>query len=393
MTSHEHDQNKDILVNELLSIGRPGMVEFIRDITVGGFFEASCKGHDRNTGGTVNHSLWTLKIARQIAENLTNPTALELKDSITVVCLLHDLCDMRHFQKVNNPDRRHGSYSTRIMASYGELFTKEELSAVNCHMHDSLIKGGPKSSLSSLEHGTLLHAILRSADHKSIEFANNIPFTTEPSDPIAPRCVQIPCSLYFDKVENKLWLDDVGINSLKRTDGTSMLVDDLATLHGTISLFAWMRNHPLEADITVVKNDDNRLAILTTTYLSGFGMPTVSMSDHRCFGYLDITFYVSNYPDFRSSYIIAQVLNGKWGAAAYKVSIKQKPMIIIFPQVDYIYSTEHEAIDAIRHGRKQFRRQIDNPMFYRRYSYSEMMATKELECVKEKGEGSVYKNK
>lgn len=375
MTKQEQNQNKEILIGELLSIGRHGMEEFIQDITAGGFFEANCNGHDRNSGGTVNHSLWTLKIARQIAENLKNPVVVGLKDSITVVCLLHDLCNMRRFQKVNNPERRHGAYSKRIMDSYGNLFIKEELSAVNCHMHDSLVKYGPKSSLSSSDPGTLLHAILRTADHKSIEYANGIPFPTKPADPIVPRCTQAPCSLYFDKTDHRLWLDGVGMMSFKRADGSSVPVDEMESIPGTISFRVWMRNNPMEADLTLVKDDADRIAILATTYISGFGMPTVSMSDHRCFGYRDVTFYLSNYPDYRSSYIIAQDSNGKWGATAYKVSFKQKPMIRIFPQVDYIYATEHDTIDAIRHGGKHFRRQIDNPIFYRRYSYSEMNAT------------------
>ena len=380
MTSQELNQNKKILISELLSLGRPGMDEFIRDITAGGYFEAKCSGHDRDTGGTVNHCLWTLRIARQIAEGLKkNPVAETLKDSITVVCLLHDLCDMRHFHKVTNPDRRHGVYSRRIMASYGGLFTKEELSAVNSHMHDSLIKDGPDSSLSSHDPGTLLHAILRKADHKSIEYSNGIPFTARPSIPVDPECIQTPCSLYFDRVEHRLWLDEVGMNSFKRSDGSTVRAVDMACVPGTICLYAWMRSAPLEADLTLLKDDEGRLAILSTAYLSGFGMPTVSKSDRRCFGYRDITVYVSNYPDYRSSYIIAQGLDGMWGAAAYKVSLNQKPMVRIFPQADYVYATERDAIDAIRHGRKKYRRQLDNPIFYRRYSYSKMNEAIELQ--------------
>ena len=375
MTTQELNQNKEILISELISVGRPGIDEFIRDITAGGFFETNCSGHDRDSGGTVNHSLWTLKIARQIAEDLKdNPTARKLKDSITVVCLLHDLCDMRNYQKVKNPDRRHGAYSRRIMASYDGLFTKEELSAVNSHMHDSLMKDGPDSNLDANDPGTLLHAILRRADHKSIEYANGIPFTTEPSVPIEPSCVQLPCSLYFDNVEHWLWLDGVGMESFRRSDGSAVMVGDMTSIPGTICFYAWMRRAPLEADLTLVKDDEDRIAILATSYLSGFGMPTVSKSDRQCFGYRDVTVYISKYPDYRSSYVIAQGLDGKWGAAAYKVSLNEKPMVRIFPQADYVYSTEREAIDAIRHGRKNYRRQIDNPLFYRRYSYSEMNA-------------------
>ena len=373
MTRQEVDQNKVILIQELLSIGRSGMEEFIRDIESGGFFEARCSGHDRETGGTVNHCLWALKIARQIVEDLgPNPVAEGLKDSITVVCLLHDLCDMRNYQKVKNPDRRHGTYSRRIMSYYAPLFTNEELSAVNSHMYDSLVKGGPVSDLRSKDPGTLLHAILRKADHKSIEYANGIPFTTRPSVPIVPECNLYPCPLLLDRVEHRLWLDGVGMNSFRRADGSTVRVDDMARVTGTICFYAWMRSAPLEADLTLVKDDNNHLAILSTSYLSGFGMPTVSKSDRACFGYRDVTVYISIYPDFRSSYVIAQRLDGKWGARAYKVSLNQKPLVRIFSQADFIYDSEREAIAAIRHGRKQYRRQLDNPLFYRRYCYSEL---------------------
>lgn len=375
MTRQELDQNKKILTQELRAIGRNGMEEFIQDIDAGGYFEARCSGHDRESGGTVNHCLWTLRIARQIVEDLGhNPVAEGLRDSITVVCLLHDLCDMRNYQKVKNPDRRHGAYSRRIMSFYAPLFSNEELTAVNSHMHDSLMQGGPNSDLKSNDPGTLLHAILRKADHKSIEYANGIPFTARPSVPIDPRCNHSPCSLLLDRVEHRLWLDDVGMSAFKLADGSTVRSDDMAHVPGTVCLYVWIRSAPLEADLTLVKDDNDHLAILSTSYLSGFGMPTVSKSDRACFGYRDVAVYISVYPDYRSSYVIAQRLDGKWGARAYKVSLKQKPLVRIFSQADFIYDTEREAIAAIRHGRKHFRRQVDNPLFYRRYCYSELSA-------------------
>lgn len=55
MTKQELDQNKKILTQELLAIGRSGMEEFIHDIEAGGYFEARCSGHDREPGLSLIH--------------------------------------------------------------------------------------------------------------------------------------------------------------------------------------------------------------------------------------------------------------------------------------------------------------------------------------------------
>jgi len=289
MTKQEIQTNKTIIIDELLAIGREGMADFIKDIEEGGFFDASCNRHDTFQGGTANHSLWALRIARQTAERIkeSNPIVSELKDSITIVCLLHDLCDMRYFTKVENIERRHGAYSRRIMESYPGLFTHNELSAVNSHMHGSLYKEGPRSTLVSTDPEVLLHAIVHKSDHKSIEYANDIPYTATPTEPYSPQQI----------IDNYLSLEK-------------------------------------EAGIE----------------------------------YCDFTLYLSNYPDYRSSYIIGQRIDGKWGAKAYKLFLGQDPLVKIYPQAEYIYDTEKKAIESIRHGRKQYRRLLDNPIFYRRYT-------------------------
>lgn len=84
---------KETIIKELLATRRPGIDHLADEMEAGGFFEAPCSGghHLSEPGGLAIHSINVLRCARQLNEAWGN---LADKDSLTIVCLLHDLGKM-----------------------------------------------------------------------------------------------------------------------------------------------------------------------------------------------------------------------------------------------------------------------------------------------------------
>jgi len=89
----------------LLKTKREGMEDLLAYLKEEGFYEAPCSGsyHLAKEGGLLEHSLNVLHIAEKIsvvlygAKNLTN----EMKDSIAICALLHDIGKIGQFGKPN----------------------------------------------------------------------------------------------------------------------------------------------------------------------------------------------------------------------------------------------------------------------------------------------------
>lgn len=89
----------------LLKTKREGMEDLLAYLKEEGFYEAPCSGsyHLAKEGGLLEHSLNVLHIAEKIsaalygAKNLTN----EMKNSIAICALLHDIGKIGQFGKPN----------------------------------------------------------------------------------------------------------------------------------------------------------------------------------------------------------------------------------------------------------------------------------------------------
>ncbi len=137
-------KERGIFISELRSTGRPDIEILIRCLEENHFFQARSHSHDNWPGGTVHHSLLTLKIARNMRakDSAKHPNVIQRvpDDSLTLCCLLHDVCNMRG--KADLAARKHGYRSRRILETSGFKFSDEEIAAVRFHM------GRPKHELS-----------------------------------------------------------------------------------------------------------------------------------------------------------------------------------------------------------------------------------------------------
>ena len=87
--------NINFFEQELLTIKRTGAEKLIEELRKTDFYLCHCSGHDRQRGGTLNHSLLALYVARKAFQK--NPARYPgvSDESLVIACLLHDLGDIR----------------------------------------------------------------------------------------------------------------------------------------------------------------------------------------------------------------------------------------------------------------------------------------------------------
>lgn len=94
--------------NALLKTKREGMEDLLAYMEECGFFTAPCSGsfHLAKENGLLEHSLNVFHNAEKISAALIGAKKLkkDMKDSITIVALLHDLGKMGQFEKPNYVD-------------------------------------------------------------------------------------------------------------------------------------------------------------------------------------------------------------------------------------------------------------------------------------------------
>lgn len=354
---------RDLYIKELQSTGRAGWESVISYLDDHCFFDkAHCCGHDSNPGGTANHCLWTLKFARETRNEIMKkrPGFVVPEDSLVFICLLHDICDC-------NPQRwGHGSLSRSIMEQEieGIRFTLDELNAVAAHMHNSLAKGAAASCSTSENVGEVLHYILSNSDHRAIEYAGGIPFGEEPRPVFSNLDLNDdePVVVHFDSREHRYWWNTgEGFIDWKDTvDLTNMSVCQVKR-----KAHLYIRNFPLEADFSVLQNEAGHMGLFVVRRFSGMGMPTLMASGKAGFDFTEFHVYVSKYPKYRSSYIVARRTNGKWGIISAKDQFgkNQDYPIGITRQTDYLYDDPDSAINAMK-GYKDYPIRIRHTGFF-----------------------------
>ena len=184
------EENRAEIIKRLKATNRPGMTELIEAMDQGGFFESPCSGgyHLCEKGGLAEHTLNVCDFAHKVAEALLTPDKLddEMRESITVAALLHDLGKMGDYDKCGyvpnllksgkpsatkpfkvNKDLLavpHSVRSVKIATKFISLTEDEEFAIL---MHDGLY-GDMKYSIQG--HETLLFFILHTADFYSARF-------------------------------------------------------------------------------------------------------------------------------------------------------------------------------------------------------------------------------
>lgn len=112
----------------LLATGRPGAAELVDFLITNHFFGSCCRRHHHWQGGTAQHSIEALLYAE--AHNRWGAAP----ESMTIVCLLHDLCNLPTWHDFCHG--AHGYRSARLATDIaGFPLTQEEYDAICHHMH------------------------------------------------------------------------------------------------------------------------------------------------------------------------------------------------------------------------------------------------------------------
>lgn len=339
--------NRDLYIKEFKATGWPGVEHIISYLDSHHFFEARCNGHDHERGGTANHSLWTLKFAREIRKAMLkeHPEKDIPDDELIFTCLLHDVCDC------NPKPGIHGRRSREILEKRikGFSFSNDVLDAVNCHMHKKLYGNSYMSSRNSNIKRELLHYIIVNSDHRAIEYAGGIPFGTEPK--VQPyygfEKDDLFATVRYDNKEHRYWWNNGYDDNIWKD------VIDLGSLPETtaqVKAYLYIREWPLEADFAIMENKQGHLALFVVRRFNGMGGPTLMASDKAGFDYTEFIIFESRYPQFRSSYIVGHKTNGKWGIISAKDQFNDNNgfPIGITQQVNYEFDDPDSAIKAMR---------------------------------------------
>lgn len=94
---------KDKVINLLKSTKRAGMENLIEHMEKNGFFTAPCSGgnHLAKEGGLLKHSLNVFETMDGVASKWCKDTYRDLKDSIIICSILHDLGKIGDYGKPN----------------------------------------------------------------------------------------------------------------------------------------------------------------------------------------------------------------------------------------------------------------------------------------------------
>lgn len=141
----------------LRATGRENVEQLLTLMRDNGYYRVGCHRHHKQQGGLVQHSLEVLLRMQRQNEGIL-PT-----DSMIIVALLHDLCNISGFRHI-----RHHGYRSVVLAAReaGFRLRKDEAQAILWHMHDAKEKGKLGASFAAVLDSPLWKA-LRKADRES----------------------------------------------------------------------------------------------------------------------------------------------------------------------------------------------------------------------------------
>lgn len=157
--AHQYTEQLQAIYEHLLyNTQREGVTSLLAIFQENGFYSSRCGRHHHFVGGTMQHSLETLLYM------LSHNSDHLPEESIIVVALLHDVCNIHGFQHI----RRHGSRSVRIITKEaGFRLTNDEYQAILWHMHGHKDQDRLGETFSQCLNSNRLHALLRRADKHS----------------------------------------------------------------------------------------------------------------------------------------------------------------------------------------------------------------------------------
>ncbi len=331
MTWEERKYCRETAISELRSTAVEGIEDLIAKLDEDCFFTSGCKGHDEAEGGAVSHALWTLHFAREIAARKASEAGGEASE----------IEAGGSTEAAAVPDRE------LIMATLGR----------------STSEGGAMSVSEGLS-GTVsdaCRALLDEAAQMAVAFCDCIPFGTKPIDVAEPDVLDEWIDTVLDNDDHRLWTggDDEFYESIENSTGFPCHLVMTLTVRGEDD----------ECDVAVLSDDIGNYTLMLLS--SEDGEDALFRSDRRVFVYTDMVFYITRYPQYRSSYVALRNAKGRWGVVALRDDRKRRSGHLLAEEkvVDFISRSPGKAAWSLR-SRNGGTIGITHPDFYTKVAIS-----------------------
>lgn len=329
MTWEERKYCREAALAELRSTGKEGIEDLIRKLDEAGFFTSGCKGHDEAEGGAVSHALWALHFAREISARKASEAGGEVPeieaDGSAAPAAVPD--------------------SELIMATLGRS-TSEGLS-------------GAASDA--------CRALIDEAEEMAVAYCDCIPFGTKPIEVAEPEEMDEWIDCVLDSDDHRLWTggDDEFYESMENSSSFPCHLVMTLTVRGKDSGAADLSED--ECDVAILSDDIGGYTLMLLS--SEDGEDALFRSDRRVFAYTGMVFYITRYPQYRSSYVALRNAKGKWGLVALRDDRKRRSGHLLAEEkvVDFVNRSPGKAAWSLR-SRNGGTIGITHPDFYTKIS-------------------------
>ena len=159
---------KEKIIQTLRDTNAPNIDAMLNYMDTHGYFDCKCKSHNNWKGGSAEHMWATYLMAKALRDQrISDPNVRKYAtdEKLAIVCLLHDLCNMKvpvYTSRRKDVSDEHGTKSYWIMRNLN-VGTLAEREVVKKHLH--------KNATCSLRDTNLnaeykaLHDILATVDH------------------------------------------------------------------------------------------------------------------------------------------------------------------------------------------------------------------------------------
>lgn len=350
--------NQDRIVLELTSLGRSGMDSLVQVLRESDFFESRVDNSDPGEGSLANYCLWVMRIGLDTYEyaiSRRKSVPVE-RESVILVSLLHRVFSARTKQIPSSVQDSKERMQVLLKKTGIELLDIER----------QILLDGPvqNSSIDSKDALGLLSYILSGSIKNAQDYASGIPYSQKPLEKILPRPMNVCSEVYMDEEDHRLWWN-VTLPGFEAHDNPEL--KDFTKVPTTSILPLTIGDGSTEPECAVLTDESGVMG-----FLAGFTREedgTVFMrSDRLCFGYSDMVFFLSRYPHYRPSYVLAQRTDGKWGAFSIKASGKKRPPIVdVVPLVRHESRNKEAAIRSIK-TKAGYPARVKHHLFYNEIS-------------------------
>ena len=355
--------NRNFVRKALTEIGRPGTETLLEMLDNSNFHKADLGRADSGEGSLVNHCLWVNRIsadALEYARTRNSSIPESLGESLLVVCLLHRLGDV-HFRTVNIPGSGPSKAITALERSGFRLTDAEK---------EVILQDGrtpEDASIDSREEAQVLSAIFNASRKNALDYALGIPVTEESLDPETMVPSYELSRVFMNENDHRLWAD-FSLPDFVSHDNPELedFLEILTTCHVPLSI-----SEDRESPDCLVACDENGAMAFLADYSEEEDGTHFFSSDRVCFGYCDLVFYLSRYPHYRPSYVLAQRTDGRWGAFSIKASNKKRiPLVDTVPMVKYEFRNRDAALRALK-TKARYPVRVTNHLFYKEIRISD----------------------